>query len=56
MSAYIIFKAILYDWLGYSLPRIAHIMGGGFGAKPGTKLSLASPFYSSSQFRRANAT
>lgn len=33
----IIFKTIFHDWLGHGLPRVAHFMGGGFGAKPGAK-------------------
>lgn len=55
MFTCIIFKAIVHDWLGHSLPRVAHFMGGGFRAKPNPV--LASPFYSSSQLlRKASVT
>lgn len=51
MFTYVISKAILYDWLGHSSSRVARVMGGGFGAKPGAKPCLASPCYSLFQLR-----
>lgn len=44
MFIYIIFKIILYDWLGYSLRRVVYFTG--FGVKFGIKFIVCFLFCS----------
>lgn len=53
MCTSIPFKIILHDWLGPSSSKVPQLMGGRIGAKPVTILSVYSPFYISSQFKKS---
>ena len=50
MFTCLIFTTIFYNPSGRGLPRVAHFMAGGFGAKPGTIPASASLSCSSLQF------